>query len=87
MVLLCKWSNVNDPSDLSCQEAETCRLFQTAVTSLLFNVPSRNDLPGAQEVRCIWVTIGFMVLVGLYPGLQNSTIHIGLLLKKKLFLF
>jgi len=35
----------------------------------------------------IRVTFDFMVLVGLYPGSQNSATHIGLLLKKKLFLF
>lgn len=31
----------------------------------------------------LWDTFGFMV----YSGSQNSAIHIGLLLKKKLFLF
>lgn len=76
-----KRSNVIDPSDLFCQEAETCQSFQTAVTSLLFKMLCRIELPGFQKVCCmVSVTFGFMV----YPGSQNNAIHIGLLLKKQL---
>lgn len=50
-----------------------------------FRHSSRNDLSGVQECCCmVWVTFGYMVLAGLYPGSQISAI--GHLLKKKLFL-
>lgn len=52
-----------------------------------FRHSSRNDLSGVQEwCFIIRVTFGYVVLVGLYPGSQISSIHIGLLLKKKAFL-